>query len=299
MNEIPVLFGPESTLVGVVCQPSGTPRTQDLAFLTFNAGVVPRIGPHRFNVKLSRTMAQAGIPSLRFDLGGLGDSRPAGAQKDFLQQAIADVRAAMDYMEMHHGIRRFILIGNCSGAVHIYWTALEDPRVSAILMFDGFWYRTRWSRLARHWKRFRTGTWKGAALAVGRRVAGLLRMARKKDDNPPVDIFAADDSSGNPPRADYCRAMQSLVDRGVDVFLVFSGGVIDAYSYAGQFRDGFGKEQFFAKVRCDFLPQIDHTLLSLASQRLLINIMRDWMLDIATPGNAPVPHAGHRQELPQ
>lgn len=280
MNEIPVLFGPESTLVGVVCKPSDELAKHNLAFLTFNAGVVPRIGPHRFNVKLSRALAADGVLSMRFDLGGLGDSRPAGTQQDFLQQAITDVRAAMDYLEQQHGIRRFVLIGNCSGAVHIYWTALADPRVAAILMFDGFWYRTRWSKLVRHWKRLSTGTWKGALMAITRRVGGLLQLARRKEGEAPAEIFASDESGANPPRADYCRDMQALVDRGVNVFLVFSGGVIDAYSYAGQFRDGFGKEPFFAKVRCDFLPQIDHTLLSLASQQLLIKVIRDWILDI-------------------
>jgi hypothetical protein len=188
----------------------------------------------------------------------------------------------MDYLEQHHGIRRFILIGNCSGAVHIYWTALADTRVVAILMFDGFWYPTRWSTLVRHWKRFSSGTWSDTAMAIVRRLSGLLRLAGPtKGGNAPNQIFASDESAGNPPRADYCRAMQTLVDRGVNVFLVYSGGVIDSYSYAAQFRDGFGRERFFPKVRCDFLPQIDHTLLSLESQRLMISVIRDWILDIA------------------
>jgi pimeloyl-ACP methyl ester carboxylesterase len=284
MTETPVLFGPESSLVGVVCQPTSHEVVGDMACLTFNAGVVPRIGPHRFNVKLSRVLAAEGVPSMRFDLGGLGDSRPTSVQQDFLQQAIADIRAAMDYLEQHHGIHRFILIGNCSGAIHVYWTALADQRVAGILMFDGFWYRTRWSTPVRHWKRFRAGSWKAAAVAIGRRISGLWRLANRADASAQAGIFSSDESTANPPRADYCRVMQTLVDRQVNVFLVFSGGVIDAYSYARQFRDGFGREPFFAKVRCDFLPEIDHTLLSLESQKLLINVIRTWILGIvATP----------------
>jgi hypothetical protein len=79
--------------------------------------------------------------------------------------------------------------------------------------------------------------------------------------------------------------MQTLVDRGVSVFLVFSGGIIDSYSYARQFRDGFADEPFVDKVRCDFLPEIDHTLLSLEAQRRFIKIIRDWALNIVSTRN--------------
>jgi hypothetical protein len=287
MNEIPALFGPTSSLVGVVCQPDGNEPNGGIGCLTFNAGVVPRIGPHRFNVKLSRRLAADGITSMRFDLGGLGDSRPPGGQKDFLQQAISDIRAAMDYLEQHHGIRQFVLIGNCSGAVQIYWTALADERVSAILMFDGFAYATRWSRLVRHIKRIHAGTLNGIAVAVPRGILHRLKLALPRFDSDDQSRGATVVSDGNPPRDEYCRGMQTLVDRGVSVFQIFSGGVIDYYSYSAQFRHQFGKERFFSKVRCDFLPQIDHTLLSIESQQLLIEIIRSWMCDLirASDGN--------------
>lgn len=281
MNEIPMLFGPESSLVGVVCRPV-TPTETDVACLMFNAGVVPRIGPHRLNVKLARALGNAGMVSMRFDLSGLGDSRPANAPRDFLQQAILDLRAAMDYLEGHYGIRRFIVIGNCSGAVHAYWTALADQRVIGIQMFDGFFYRTRWSRLVRHWKRFHAVSWHEAAAALGRWLASPLSFLISNRGSKGSKIFSGEKTNGNPPRGEYCKGMQTLVDRGVAVSLVFSGSIIDAYSYAHQFRDAFGDQPFVDKVRCDFLPEIDHTLLSLQAQRQFIELILAWVQGIDT-----------------
>lgn len=281
MNEIPVLFGPDSSLVGVVCKPTLT-TVPSIACLMLNAGVVPRIGPHRINVKLARTLACSGIVTLRFDLSGLGDSRPADALRDFKQQAVLDVKAAMDYMESHHDLHRFIVIGNCLGAVHAYWTALADQRVIGIQMFDGFCYPSRWSRLVRHWKRFRAGSWYDAAVAVGRRLANVLSFLSTKG------IFSPDETKAQPGRDEYCKGMQTLVDRGVVVCLVFSGGIINDYSYSRQFRDAFADQPFVDKVRCHFLPEIDHTMLALEAQRRFIELIRDWLLAGAwlAPSNA-------------
>jgi hypothetical protein len=53
--------------------------------------------------------------------------------------------------------------------------------------------------------------------------------------------------------------------------------VLDFYSYANQFRDTFGKERFFPAVRCHFRPDIDHTFVSLESQRNTIELVSAWI----------------------
>lgn len=279
MTEIPVLFGAESTLVGVVCKPAVTVET-GVACLMLNAGVIARAGPHRINVKLARSLAMSGIVNMRFDLSGLGDSlRTASDSPDFLQQAVLDVKAAMDYLESQYGVQRFIVIGNCSGAVHAYWTALADSRVIGIQMFDGFCYPSRWSCLVRQWKRLRANSWHEAAVAAADRLAYLLSSLSTnglKDSN----LSSTEEFTGKPARDEYCKGMQILIDRDVAIFLVFSGSVIDYYSYARQFRDAFTREPFVDKVHCDFLPEIDHTLLSLEAQRKFIELTRDWLLGV-------------------
>jgi hypothetical protein len=282
VTEIPVLFGAESTLVGIITQPEVS-TAGDFACLTFNAGVIPRFGPHRFNVKLARNLATAGILSMRFDISGLGDSRPAVTGRNFLQQAVVDIRAAMDFLEHRHGIRRFALIGNCSGAVQVYWASLADERVIGSLMFDGFCYKTRWTPLVRHWKHLRASTWKKVLAAVVRRLVTALSPRSRNVRTADPGLFFEDESYATPPRAKYCEAMQSLVDRGTSVFLVFSDGNQDKYSYANQFRDAFADQPFVAKVRCDYMPEIDHTLLTQEAQRRFINVIGNWIGGIVRP----------------
>ena len=77
--------------------------------------------------------------------------------------------------------------------------------------------------------------------------------------------------------------MQALVDRGVDICVVYSGSFLDRYSYAEQYRDSFGGHRFVDAVRCDFAPQIDHTVISLAAQRELIATLCEWARQIRAP----------------
>ena len=97
-KEIPVQFGPEGSLIGVITTPSDG-QLAPVACLMLNMGANHRVGPRRINVKLARQMANSGIPSIRFDLAGLGDSGPAGGSEHFLTQAVFDLQAAMNLIE--------------------------------------------------------------------------------------------------------------------------------------------------------------------------------------------------------
>jgi hypothetical protein len=277
MTETPLLFGPDASLVGVLTQPD-TGSASKVAFLTFNAGVIPRLGPHRLNVKIARTLASAGETSLRFDLSGQGDSRSAvGTEGDFWAQAVRDLRSAMDHLERHFGIRHFALIGICSGAVNVFAAARADARVVGAMMFDGHWYGTRWSRPVRHWKRFRNSSWAALASTAMRRLTGLVAP---KAATPHGEAVPGASGPANPPRDEFVRAVQALADRGVALYFMYSGSAIEYYSYAGQFRDAFGREAFFDKVRCDFRPDLDHTLISLAAQQRMIEVVSGWVPEV-------------------
>lgn len=272
VTETPTLFGPEAALVGVLTQPARNGPAA-VAFLMFNAGVLSRIGPHRMNVKLARALAKAGETSLRFDLSGRGDSRSSIAEGDSQAQAPQDIRLGMDHLEKNHGIQRFALIGFCSGAVNAFNAALLDDRVAGVLMFDGHWYRTRWTVPVRHWKRFRVISWPDVAAAVWRRLTGRLAAPATPLTSK---AFAAESLSANPTRAEFVRSVQVLVDRRVATCFIYSGSVIDCYSYANQFRDAFGHEAFFDRVRCDFRPDIDHTFISIEAQQSMIDLVLGW-----------------------
>lgn len=281
MTEAPLLFGPGESMLGILSRPAN-PRQPDFALLMFNAGVLSRIGPHRMNVKLARALAARGVTSLRFDLSLQGDSRSDSASGAAPTSATDDVVAAMDHLQRHFGIARFAVLGVCSGAVTALAAALADRRVVGVMMFDGHWYRSRWTRPVRHWKRLRTMTFRELGSAAARR----LRRVEAPASAEAPGLFDAPLAPANPPREEFARWLQSLADRGAAIHFVYSGTVLDYYSYANQFRDTFGKEPFFASVRCDFRPDIDHTFASLESQRQVVELVVGW---IDAAGQRPGP----------
>lgn len=282
MNETPITFGLREELMGILTTPLPTPTSapaagreaqEPVAFLMFNAGVLPRVGPRRINVKLARAFAERGAISFRFDLAGQGDSRTSVSGRSFAEQALSDIGAAMDHLQASHGISRFALIGICSGAVHAFAVARSDPRVAGVLCFDGHSYRSRWARAMRHWKRFRVASWPQVLAGLLRRTTYAKAAARSAGQ---VDASVVEPYLSNPSRDEFAGALQNLVDRGTRVSLVYSGSVLEYYSYGNQFRDVFGREPFFDKVHCAYRPDIDHTIVSLRAQRALMEIAMQW-----------------------
>jgi pimeloyl-ACP methyl ester carboxylesterase len=270
MTESPQQFGTDAALVGVLTQPAASGPAPGVAVLLFNAGVIPRMGPHRLNVKLARALAAQGLVVLRFDLSGQGDSRNAAAVADFVKQGVLDLKAAMDHIEASLGIRRFALIGICSGAVSAYWAGATDARVTALMMFDGFWYRTRWTKWVRDWKRFRAAAPATAWAALRRRFSSSAWALS-------TSVVETDI---NPPSREFSNTLQALVDRGTAVAILYSGSVIDYYSYQGQLRQHFAGARWLAKVQCSLRPDIDHTFLSLSSQQRMVDLVLKWSAEV-------------------
>ena len=281
MTESPLLLGPGGSMLGILSRPTDI-RQPDFALLMFNAGVLSRIGPHRMNVKLARSLAARGVSSLRFDLSLQGDSRSDGRASGHPATAIADLVAAMDQLQRDFGIARYAVLGICSGAVSALAAAAADRRVVGVMMFDGHWYRSRWTIPVRHWKRLRTMTVREMGSAAWR----LLRRSRPPARADAPGLFDAPLAPANPPLEEFARSLQSLADRDVAIHFVYSGTVLEYYSYEGQFRHTFGKEPFFASVRCDFRPDIDHTFVSLEGQRQVIELVGGW-IDLAEQRPAP------------
>lgn len=276
MNEIAVSFGPSKHLSGTLALPDEL-GARDVGFVMLNAGVIHRIGPHRFNVKLARHLASLGWPSLRFDLAGQGDSDNAPQAQPFDRQIIADLRAAMDHLERTTGLKRFVIAGICSGAHRGLAVAQEDERVAGLWMLDGYAYPGSRSRLHRYWLQWRRqpastlrawATWPLRSLA-----ARLSRPAPAVDGGEPLEI---DYGHSTPPRDDFAAMLETLDRRGARLFLMHTGGMLWRFSYAQQFHDVFGDRPFAARVRCDFLPDIDHTLSTLAAQRRVIEAVTAW-----------------------
>jgi dienelactone hydrolase len=136
--EIPVRFGPDRRLFGMLCRPEGALPTA--VVLIGNAGHDPHYASARHAVTLSRKLAAKGIAAFRLDYAGLGDSiGPPGAEKMlshvFAVDRSPDVSAAVDALQ-GLGFRHFGIEGLCSGAFHAFRTAVAEPRIGAVLVVN-------------------------------------------------------------------------------------------------------------------------------------------------------------------
>jgi exosortase A-associated hydrolase 1 len=163
-------------LVGVASLPAAAARRGVLVVV---GGSQYRAGSHRQFTLLARTLAQDGIPAMRFDYRGMGDSE--GEVRSF--EAIGDdLRAAIDALfAAAPGMREVVLWGLCDGASAAAMYAPSDTRVTGLVLLNP-WVRTA-DGLARttlrHYYRQRLGErafWSG--LLRGRfDLAGSLRSA--------------------------------------------------------------------------------------------------------------------------
>lgn len=280
-RENAVLFGEHNRLVGIVTEPAATGTSADVGLLLWNAGLLHRVGPGRLNVDLARTVAVAGVTALRFDLSGLGDSGPRTDGLAGRDGAIADLRAAMDFLQQRFGLSRFVLAGLCSGADQAHRAALVDARVCGLVFLDGYAYRT-------------PGFYMRRLAAFGsdwRRAARLVRRLVRRMTRPP----SAPSSAGGagleeefrwlpPPHAQAAADLQRFIDRGMHMLYVYSGEAFYYFNHAGQFARMYPGVNFQGRVRSSFFPAADHLFSQPGNRAQLITLIRDWVIaGVAAP----------------
>ncbi len=162
-----------ASVFGILSEPAAEVSSSGLCLLFLNPGSARHIGSNRMWVEAARRWAGRGIPSLRMDFGGIGESdgKPlrdiAGLYEPEL---LDDIEAAMASARSRFGVRRFVVIGLCSGAFWAFHAAIRYPDVcGAILlnprlffwdpevdrrrilrrMVNGFTDSKTWGRLAR------------------------------------------------------------------------------------------------------------------------------------------------------
>lgn len=136
-REQPVLIGCEGdSMVGIASIPA---RPASRGVLVVVGGPQYRAGSHRQFVLLARALAESGIPVLRFDYRGMGDS--SGVPRDF-EQVSQDLRATVDrFMAAVPAMREVVLWGLCDGASAAGLYAQHDARVCGLVLLNP-WVRT-------------------------------------------------------------------------------------------------------------------------------------------------------------
>ncbi len=105
--------------------------------LVVTGGPTYRVGPHRMNVTLGRELTDAGIPVMRFDFLGTGDSDGDLRTHKQGEAVLTDIRAAIDkFFEQAPGLENVAIWGLCRGAIRTLEYAYQDSRVSGIVLLN-------------------------------------------------------------------------------------------------------------------------------------------------------------------
>lgn len=138
MSENPVIIPCEdASLVGILNIPDNHANVGVVIIVA--GGPQYRVGAHRQFVTLARMLADRGVPSLRFDHRGTGDS--GGKFRGFVDMN-EDIRSAIDaLLGAVPALESIVLWGECESASASAFYAYTDPRVSGIFMVNP-WIRT-------------------------------------------------------------------------------------------------------------------------------------------------------------
>ncbi len=240
IRERPVLLdGPDGPMFGILSEPVGERR--ELTAVLLNAGPQRRVGPNRMWVEIARRWAAKGVPALRLDCSGIGDSDgdPTALARvtEFYRPTYADqARAAVQALAERGLPDRFVMLGLCAGSYWSVQTALADERVVRVVMlnprtlvFDEWRHAKRRTRelsqkalKAETWRKVVTGEIKVSKhLETGRTL--LARAA-----GAPARVLTADDENGSKgapaAREDPLEALfDALRERGQRGLLLFTG----------------------------------------------------------------------------
>ncbi len=285
-------FGPDNRLTGILTLPvselAGVPHV-----ILVSAGIVHRVGPDRLYVDLARAFAAMGYPVLRFDLAGLGYSRPATGTLSLDELVLDDIAAATDLLTESYQATAFIMCGLCSGANFSIAAALHDPRIAGLILID--------PTVAR--------TWKGSLIHLARRLMhpktliDLLLLRHPVFHRPvyggrssEVVEAASSQVGGRAPleipkelRRRFSMSIRGLVDRNLSILMVFTGGVNHVYNYRTQIFDLLPEIDFRDLLQVEFMPSADHTVSDVPNREKLVRTVGDWLTRCRTDAEARDP----------
>jgi exosortase A-associated hydrolase 1 len=250
-----------SHLVGVLDAPE---RPLARGVLVVTGGPQYRVGSHRQFTLMGRMLAQRGIPVLRFDHRGSGDSEGAPRGFDALDE---DINAAMKefFMQLPH-MKEVVILGLGDAATAAAFYACSDHRVSGLILLNPWidspdgaarvalrhYYLGRLGELA-FWKKVASGN-----LDLASNASALRRDMRA----------ASDDADSDLPQ----RMVASLSCFDGQVLVVLGGDDLSARAFA----DLMGK-QAIACSRVD-IPAANHTFASCAWRDEVAQRAANWLV---------------------
>ena len=263
MTELVMTFGEHKRLVGTLSLPDRVDR-DGVAVLLPNTGLEHRVGPNRLHVYLARALADAGFPTLRLDLSGMGDSTASDTS-----DPPRDLMCAMDALESRGVAGRFAALGLCSGAHDAHRALCVDRRLVAGAFIDGYLFATPRFYLTYAWQR---ATDPARMLRKFSKVLGVGPEADHADRSP-VDL----DFFRQPTRSAMRRDLADFIARGIVLSYIFTGQVQHRYNYANQMTDAFPELRNYARAEVRYLIMADHTFSQEPMRQELAAVLVGWM----------------------
>jgi len=281
----------DAWLVGIVSLPAAA--TVDVAtsasrgVLIVVGGPQYRAGSHRQFTLLARDLAAAGVPAMRFDYRGMGDSE--GDVRDFAG-VDADLRAAIDrFFAEVPGMREVVLWGLCDGASAAAMYAPQDPRVAGLVLLNP-WVRTEEgaaratikhyyrARLfdARLWKKIASGQFDvtASARALWQDLGKAFRP--RPQTNAGAAALAVNAARDTPLPE---RVQAALTRFGGRVLVVLSGADLTAQEFADLSARPGAWQKLLAAPRFtrQKIDKADHTFSRRPWQDQVSSWTRDWL----------------------
>lgn len=246
-------FGENRRLSGVITEPAGgAPRA---ALVLVSAGLKPKFGPFRLYAQLARRLASDGLLTLRFDLGGIGDSGRGRGELPLAKRTELEIRAALDHLWESYPLAGAALGGLCSGAEDSFRYAEHDPRVTGLMLMDPFGYKTL--------------GWRARDLPIriarrSLRLLGFLPTAGAEENAAALVDYA------HMEHAESSRILRALIRRKVPMHFVYTGGMHESFNHKSQFKAMFRGIDFEGQVTLEYFPQLKHTQPLEEDRRLVI-----------------------------
>jgi exosortase A-associated hydrolase 1/exosortase A-associated hydrolase 2 len=277
-------------LMGVF-HPSKTPSTKGVVLVV--GGPQYRVGSHRQFVHIARRIAASGIPLLRFDYRGMGDSE--GSFRGF-ESVDDDIFCAVDQLQvLAPDVKDIVLVGLCDAATAASFYAPTDSRVAGIVMLNP-WVRSvegEARTLLKHyylrrlvniqfWQKMLGGK-PDVMASIKSFMSNVKKAAGVSPETSPEDINVQEMESPSvafaPDNALSLRMKSSLANYSGKLLLILSGNDLTAAEFCDVVEASADSVGIFPPDRTErhYIEAADHTFSRYAWKDDVANWTVRWM----------------------
>ncbi|MTI43834.1 hypothetical protein JM93_02318 [Roseibium hamelinense] len=285
-EEKTVVLGESSYRIGTWCNPACKLTGDPVLF--FNGGAGPRAGWARTVTRAARWLAAQGIPSLRLDGAGIGDSPKAPDTPGiphYHECQLADAAAGLAFLK-EEGFAHAVAAGGCSGAYLALRSAIAFPEIKAVvavnlqrwiwdpredvanaLRFDHTTTKDYAKKLFDRGKLRKLATGNIAAVPMAKFI--LQRGLRKADYR--TAPFVGRLTTFGRLYAQSHQEARELNARNVPLDFIFSVGDPGAYHMENIFSTGLKKTSQYGNINVFWISGADHNLTNIEHRKIYLD----------------------------